>query len=229
MINAALIIGAYLLGSVPHLRALARLRHINLNGDYHMSLWQRAGKWITIAGILLDFVKGAAPVLVGYLLDIDLTAVAVAGVAVVCGQMWPIFQRFDGEKGNTTGVGMAAALDYRPFLIAAVFFALGAGIRIASRIIHKRKSGKDISVLGGPFSLSMPLGMLAGFLALPVASWLLDEPEEITWAFGALFVLIVVRRLTAGITRDLQASNDIKRILAGRLFLDRGISRYRVS
>jgi glycerol-3-phosphate acyltransferase PlsY len=64
---------------------------------------------------------------------------------------------------------------------------------------------------------------------LPVASWLLGEPQEITLAFSALFVLIVVRRLTAGITRDLQESHDIKRILLGRLFLDRGISRYRAS
>ncbi len=227
IVAIAFILGAYLVGSAPHLPALAKLRHVSIDGDYHISLWQKAGKFFAIVGILLEFIKGAIPILVGRYLDINLTALAIAGVATVCGQMWSIFQKFDGEKGNTTGVGMAVALDYRPFLVAAIPFAIGAGTRVLLRIINKRRAGKSTPVLGGPFSRSMPLGMLTGFLVLPLASWLLREPVEISWAFSALFILILVRRLTAGIKRDLKVSSDIKRILIGRLFLDRGISQYR--
>ena len=225
LIDAALIVGAYLLGSAPQLSALARLRHTSLSGDYHMSLWYRAGKLIAVMGILGEFIRGAIPVLVGRFLGINLTAVAIAGIAVVCGQMWPVFNKFNGEKGNTTGVGMAVALAYRPFLAAAICFAIGAGIRVFGRILRRRRSDPKVPVVGGPFSLSMPLGMLAGFLVLPITSWLLEEPVEITSAFGVLFVLIVVRRLTAGLTRDLKAGAGIKQIFINRLFLDRGLSQ----
>jgi glycerol-3-phosphate acyltransferase PlsY len=138
--------------------------------------------------------------------------------------MWPVFHKFDGEKGNTTGVGMAVALAYRPFIAAAVCFAIGAGIRVFGRIFRRQRFSKGVPVIGGPFSLSMPLGMLIGFLVLPIASWLMGEPVEISWAFSALFVLIVVRRLTAGLKRDRQAGASIKQIFIGRLFLDRGIT-----
>ena len=36
--DATLILSAYLLGSVPHLSLLAKLRRIELNGDFHESL-----------------------------------------------------------------------------------------------------------------------------------------------------------------------------------------------
>jgi glycerol-3-phosphate acyltransferase PlsY len=225
LIDAALVIGAYLLGSAPQLSALARLRHARLSGDYHMSLWNKAGKWIAVLGILLEFIKGAIPVLIGHFLDINLTAVAVAGLAVVCGQMWPVFHKFSGEKGNTTGVGMAAALDWRPFIAAAVCFSIGAGIRVSGRIIKRRHQGENILVVGGPFSRSLPLGMFVGFLVLPIASWLMGEPAETSWAFSVLFVLIVVRRLTAGLRQDWKAGVGIRQIFVDRLFLDRGLGQ----
>ena len=40
----ALIAGGYFLGSVPHLSFLSRIRRIDLNGDYHQTLWNEGGK-----------------------------------------------------------------------------------------------------------------------------------------------------------------------------------------
>jgi glycerol-3-phosphate acyltransferase PlsY len=99
LINTALVIGAYLLGSVPQLSLLAKYRHVSLNGDYHMSLWQRAGKLIAIIGILSEFIKGAIPVLIGQILGINLMAVAIAGIAVVCGQCGRSFKGLMVKKG----------------------------------------------------------------------------------------------------------------------------------
>lgn len=39
--DVALIPGAYLLGSLPHLSAPGKLRGINLDGDLHINLWRR--------------------------------------------------------------------------------------------------------------------------------------------------------------------------------------------
>ncbi len=226
-LDVALILGAYILGSAPQLSGLARLRRVKLSGDYHMSLFQKAGIYFFGLGVILEFIKGAVPVLVGKWLGFDLYIVAIAGVAVVCGQMWPVFHRFDGEKGNTTVVGMAPALAYQPMMFAVIPIAIGAGIRTGSRLFRRSAQDKNTPLFGGPYSRSLPLGMLTGFFVLPLASWVQNQPPEVTWAFGIVFVLILVRRLTAGLSRDLQAGAGIKKIVLGRLFLDRGATPFR--
>lgn len=224
--DAVYVLGAYLLGSLPQLFALAKLRRVHLDGDYHMSLWQRAGLALAIVGILLEFAKGALSVFIGRWLGFDLTVIAIAGVAAVCGQMWPVFQKFDGEKGNTIGLAMAAALDFQSIIFGIIPVVIGAAVRTAPRIFGR--SSKSTSIFGGPNSLGLPLGMFIGFLILPMASWWLNHPPAVTGAFAATFILIVIRRLTAGIRNDLKISSDWKRIFWGRLLLDRGISQYRV-
>jgi len=111
--DAALILGAYLLGSLPHLSALAKLRGIELDGDYHLSLWEKAGPILWFTGTLGELAKGAIPTLIAKGLGFSLPIVALAGLAAVSGQMWPIFSRFDGEKGNSVGLAMAVALATR--------------------------------------------------------------------------------------------------------------------
>ena len=85
--DAALVLGAYLLGSVPHLKVLARLRGVKLKGDFHEGLYDRAGRLLGVIGVLGEFAKGVAPVLVGKALDFNIVAVVLAGLAVVVGQM----------------------------------------------------------------------------------------------------------------------------------------------
>jgi glycerol-3-phosphate acyltransferase PlsY len=223
--NIIFILAAYLLGSAPQLQALAAIRHVKISGDYHISLWQQAGKATALLGILGEFIKGALPVLVGRWLGFAEPVVAIAGIAAVCGQMWPVFLHFDGEKGNTSGLAMAAALDFCSLFWALIPIAIGAGIRIGTRLLKRR--GNHTPIFGGPFSRSLPLGMIGGFLVLPLTSWLLGKPLEITLAFVALVVLILIRRLTAGLKRDLQESRDLRRIVVGRLLYDRGVSQYR--
>jgi hypothetical protein len=69
--------------------------------------------------------------------------------------------------------------------------------------------------------------MMGGFLVLPLAAWLLGEPWQTIVAYVILIILLLIRRLTAGITSDLAVSRNIKQILIGRLLYDRGISDYR--
>jgi glycerol-3-phosphate acyltransferase PlsY len=224
--NLLFILAAYLLGSVPQLQFLAKIHRIKLSGDYHTLLWQNTSKFVALLGIAGEFIKGALPVLVGRWLGLDLPVVAIAGLAAVCGQMWPVFSRFDGEKGNTVGLSMAAALDYRCFLVALIPIAIGLGIRMGSRLYERKKTNRPL--IGGPYSRSLPLGMIAGFLVLPVMSRYFDRPFEITLAFSALVILILIRRLTAGLRRDLKVSRNLKKIFLGRLLYDRAVSQYRV-
>ena len=223
----ALIIGSYLLGSVPHLSLLARLRHVALDGDFHESLWYRGGRVIAIIGILGEFGKGVMPILVGKWLDFNLLVVALAGLAVVCGQMWPIFSRFDGEKGNSVALPMAIALTPKPALVAVVPIIISLIIRTLPRLINFSKSPTRGPIVAGAYSRSLPLGMAIAFLILPVCSWCLKEPLEIVLCYSALFVLIIIRRITAGLRSDLRKSRKIRDIVVRRILYDRATKEWR--
>jgi glycerol-3-phosphate acyltransferase PlsY len=224
--DVLLVAGAYLFGSVPHLRFISRLRGLRLDGDYHQELWHRAGRVTGVIGVIGEFVKGATPVLVARALDFGPPVVAAAGVAAVCGQMWPVFAGFDGEKGNSIAIAMAAALAPLATLYALGFVIIALVIRMAPRL-RSRASGKRI--IGGEYSRSLPLGMFACFLALPLFARALGEPPAYIWGLAALFVLmIVVRRLTAGLRRDLRESSDPRSaILLRRLLYDRATVSWR--
>jgi len=219
--DAALILGAYLIGSFPHLAVLSRLRGIKVGGDLHINLWHRGGRLVGLIGIFGEFVKGVTPVLVGRYLDFSLLVIVLAGLAVVSGQMWPIFLRFDGEKGNSIGVAMAAVLAPAPFFVALVPILVGVTIKLSHRLTDIRKSLNERLRFGGPPSRSLPLGMAGGFLVLPFASCCLGEPPVVTLGFCVLFLLIKIRRLTAGLGGDLTEGADVKRILINRLLYDR--------
>jgi hypothetical protein len=63
--------------------------------------------------------------------------------------------------------------------------------------------------------------MAVGFFVLPIASWQLAEPVTIIIAYSVLFILLMVRRLTAGLKDDLIATGGVKSILVNRLLYDR--------
>jgi glycerol-3-phosphate acyltransferase PlsY len=221
--DAALVLGAYLIGSWPHLAMLARLCGVRLEGDFHAGLWEQGGLGMAVAGVLVEFVKGALPVLAGKALGFSPTVVGLAGVAAVTGQMWPVFSRFDGEKGNTIGVAVEAALAPLAFLAAIVPMLVAVVFRTAGRY----RSGGH--VIGGAYSRSLPLGMMLGFLVFPLAALFLGEPTGVVWCGVVLWVLLMLRRLTAGLSRDLQFSKDTGAILFNRLLYDRAAAAWRRS
>ena len=222
----ALILASYLIGAAPHLALLARLRRVKLNGDFHQDLWNRAGKATAVIGVLGEFAKGVIPVLVGRWLGFGTVTVAIAGLAAVCGQMWPVFARFDGEKGNSIAIAMVAALAPAPALVAIIFPVIALIIRTIPRLTAKSTDGSK-TIIGGTYSRSLPVGMALCFLSLPVSSWYFGEPTAVIWGTAILFLLIMIRRLTAGLSDDLKASRDVKRILFQRLLYDRATASWR--
>ena len=220
-LNGAFIAAAYLFGSIPHLYLLAKANKLDVSGDLHMALWRRGGRPLGTLGFILELVKGAVPVLAGWALGMDSAVIAAGGVAAVCGQMWPIFYHFDGEKGNSIGAAMALTLTPAPFGISFIFMLGGYLIRTVPRFLRKDQSLNEKFKLGGPPSLSFPLGMAIAFLVLPLAAWWLGEPDSVVTAYWALFALIMVRRVTAGITADVQERKSMLRVIINRLLFDR--------
>lgn len=222
-----LVLGAYIFGSIPHLSFLAKLRRVELDGDFHENLWYRAGRIIGVAGVIGEFIKGVLPVLAGKALGFDLSVVAIAGLAAVCGQMWPVFTKFNGEKGNSIAIAMVISLVPIPGLVALIPIVISLIIRIAPRLMTGYGKSGEKSIVGGPYSRSLPVGMFICFLILPFVSWYFGEPAEIIWSCAALFILIMIRRLTAGLRDDLKVSHNIGVILLRRLLYDRATARWR--
>jgi acyl phosphate:glycerol-3-phosphate acyltransferase len=215
------ILGGYLVGSFPHLYLLGRLKGLRLKGDLHMALWREGGRPLGIVGFLLEMFKGFVVIFIGQALGLSTPILVAGGVAAVVGQMWPVFYHFDGEKGNSIGAAMALTLTPGPFGIAAIFMATGYLIRTVPRFLAKGQTMNEKLKLGGPPSLSFPLGMALGFAVLPMAAWWLGQPGAVIIGYAMLFGLIMLRRLTAGLTADLKARKKLGTVVVNRLLYDR--------
>lgn len=216
--------GAYILGSFPLMYLMGRLHGVDLRQyeDMHIATWRHVGRLQGFIGVVFDFAKGVIAVLIAReALHFSDGWVAVAGVAAVAGQMWPVFLKFDGERGNSTGLAMSGALATYAMLIALVPVAIGFGVRTIPRFRRKDQTMNEKLKFGGPPSLSLPLGMAIAFAVLPLAAWLVGQPLEVVYAFVALFGLILLRRLTVGLSEEVRQPTWKSTMLLNRLLFDR--------
>lgn len=231
-----LIGGGYLFGSLPFSVALARLSGLDISQeeDLHIALWHQAGKRAAILAGAVDFFKGVIVILIGFGLGISSIAVAFSGVTTVVGQMWPPPYGGHGEKGNAPGVAvvMTLSLVYGAYwaLLSVMFFATGAALKYyyerRSTTSRETKDGETKSYTSShPMALSLPLGMLLGFIVAPAASWHSKGLTIVTQTFLALLIIIVVRRLTADLKADLKKGNVTIRILIDRFLCDQLLQR----
>jgi len=126
------------------------------------------------------------------------------GLAAIIGHNWPVFLRFNGGRGALTLAGVA--------LILAPKLAL---ILLA------------VTFLFGLFR-QMALGAILSVAFFPIFTWLFDEPFGIeqplpvALGFSAIFLVTVIRRLTAPRT-SVTASVPTGQLVVNRLLFDRDI------
>jgi glycerol-3-phosphate acyltransferase PlsY len=129
----AVLLAAYLVGSVPFGYLVGRWRGIDVlsagSGNIGATnVGRLLGRSYGILVFVLDLLKGALPVLgaealasAGNGLAPEVGGVA-AGVAAFLGHLFPIFLRFRGGKGVATGAGIVAVLLPLPTLAALLFW-----------------------------------------------------------------------------------------------------------
>jgi acyl phosphate:glycerol-3-phosphate acyltransferase len=98
LINIVMIIVSYFIGAFPQLYLLCKLHKLSTNGDLHINLWQGAGPFWGITGVLIDILKGIITILVCKAIGLDLWIIVACGLAAVAGQMWPVFTGSTGKK-----------------------------------------------------------------------------------------------------------------------------------
>lgn len=210
-----LIICAYFLGSVPASYLAGKLRGIDLrqHGTTQVgggNLW-RATSWkLGLPVGIFDFVKGMVMVWIAHLQGLDVAQQTVVGMAAIVGHNWPVFLRFHGGRGIATLLGIVVILpsinNITPW---PTIIAIG------------------IVFIGYPVFRSSPLPVFLGAASLPLTNWLFREKDGVVLAFLAIFLIIVVKRLTAQPSAD-TASISKSRLLFNRLLFDRDISDKKV-
>lgn len=169
-----LLLGAYLLGSIPFAQVMARLKRVDLRevGSGNVgagNLTRSVGVGWGVAAAILDGLKGLVPVWIALRAGLGPGASGLAGIAAVIGHNWSVFMRGRSGRGLATSVGALVALD--PVLMVWTTGWSLAGWKIGSG-------------LGGFF----------GWGFLPIVSVALGRPPTESLALLLLSVILMARR-----------------------------------
>jgi glycerol-3-phosphate acyltransferase PlsY len=205
-----LVLGAYLMGSVPAAYLAAKLsRGIDIRqyGDGNVgatNLLRLTSKWVAIPVIIFDLGKGLIMVLAAQLVGLGIAQQVTVGLAAIIGHNWPIFLHFNGGRGILTTLGVITIMV--PW-IGLIVFLIAYGL--------------------APFH-QLAFGVLLSVIAAPTSAWFLSQPLgvadklPITLGFLVMFLIVTFRRLTAPRT-SFTASVPLRQLLVNRLLFDRDI------
>jgi len=205
-----LIIGAYLVGSVPASYLAGRARGIDLRqcGTKQVgggNLWRTTSRKLGLTVGIFDFIKGMIMVWVAQWQGLDIAQQIVVGLAAIVGHNWPVFLRFHGGRGVATTLGIV-------IILPAINGTAPWPAVIAVGIV----------MLGTVIVRSSPLPVFLGAASLPLTNWALHEETAVIMAFISIFLVIAIKRLAAQPSNK-PVSVSWKQLLLNRLFFDRDI------
>jgi acyl phosphate:glycerol-3-phosphate acyltransferase len=158
MIEALLILAAYLIGSIPTGVIVGRMRGFDPravgSGNIGMTNVARAGGMsaalITFAG---DLLKGAIPVLVTRAAGFQPAVIAWVGLAAFIGAICSVFLGFHGGKGIAAALGIWLVISPLAILFPLAVFAVVVAI---SRIVSLASLAAAIALPPTVAALGLP-------------------------------------------------------------------------
>jgi glycerol-3-phosphate acyltransferase PlsY len=143
VIAAAIVIGAYLLGSISFAVVVSRAFRLPDPHEYGSgnpgatNVLRTGNKAAAVLTLLGDGLKGWLAVFLAGMavaaLDAPAWVVAAAALAVFVGHLYPVFHGFAGGKGVSTVAGIVYALDWQLGLVLmATWLVMAVGFRISS-------------------------------------------------------------------------------------------------
>lgn len=203
-----LILGGYLLGSIPAAYLVSRwtkgldVREYGSGTVSGSMVWEHVARWAVVPVGLFDIAKAALPAWLGLYLGLGPPVAAAAGLAAAAGHNWPIFLRFTGGRGLSCFLG-----------IWLVFFPWGFPWMLA------------FLTAGWLLGDSAPWA-LAGIASVPLLAYFIDGPEIVAPLAGAMLLLTLAKRLEANRRPLPPAGPERRRVLLYRLLLDRDIASH---
>ncbi|RLC47464.1 MAG: acyl-phosphate glycerol 3-phosphate acyltransferase [Candidatus Coatesbacteria bacterium] len=174
--QVALVVFAYLLGSIPFGLIIGRLagKDVRRTGSGNIgatNVLRAAGKTAGIVTLLLDVAKGYAAVTLAEQFSGPSHALPlICGAAALLGHCFSVFLRFRGGKGVATGLGVF--LGIAPFY---VIFALGAFLVVVT------------------LTRLVSAGSIAGSITMPIALWIGGASSAHIGVAAAIAALIIAK------------------------------------
>lgn len=187
LLAIALILSAYLLGSISSAILLSRImgfhdpRSEGSKNPGATNVLRIAGKKAAFFTLVGDCLKGFVPVLLAQALGLDVIVVALTAFAAFLGHCFPVFFEFKGGKGVATAIAAIVAFDWLSGLIVIAIWLLFARV----------------------FKISS-LAAIISFSALPIIVYWRIESLEVTAVFLLLSLILIwrhrgnIQRLIAG-------------------------------
>lgn len=188
-----MLLGAYLLGSIPFAQVLARVRGVDLrevgSGNVGAGNLTRSigARWGAAAGFL-DGLKGLVPVWLALRSGLGPGAAGLVGVSAVVGHNWSLFMRGRSGRGLAPAAGLIVALN--PALAVWIAGWALAGWKIG--------------------------GGLAGFLGwgfLPIVSVALGHPVTESILILLLSAVLIGRRMQGNLGDDVDTASMMRRAI----------------
>lgn len=188
----AIIIVAYLIGSIPFALLLSRrfgeadLRRVGSGNLGAANVMRASGVAAGLLVAALDMTKGAASVWLAARGSAGAALPAAAGLAAIIGHIYPVWLRFRGGKGVATACGVFAVLTP---------LALPPALAVFVAVVWMTKY--------------ISLGSVVATIALPPLAYALGSPAPSVLAAFAAAIVIVFRhrsnvwRLRTGTERRL--------------------------
>ena len=206
--SALLVLGSYLLGSIPTAYLVGKwlgkldLRRYGSGTVSGSMVYEHVARWAVVPVGLFDMAKAAVPAWLALHLGLGMPTAAAAGLAAVAGHNWPIFLRFTGGRGLGTFMGLLLVIFPWGFPWLLAFLALGWRLGDSA-----------------PWAL-------VGLVTLPLLSYLVGGPGVVAPATGGMLLLTLGKRLEAN-RRPLPSPGPERRgVILRRLLLDRDISSH---
>ena len=173
---AAIVILAYLAGSIPFALLMARrrgavdLRQVGSGNLGAANVMRASGVAAGLVVAALDMAKGAASVWLAARAGAGAELPAAAGLAAIVGHIYPVWLRFRGGKGVATACGVFAVLAPPAVPLALAIF--GAVVWMTRYV---------------------SLGSMLASIALPPLAYVLGSPRPAVLASAIASAIIVFR------------------------------------
>ena len=207
-----LVIGAYLLGSVPAAYLAIKwsrgidIRRVGTGKVGAANVLNAGPKWLAIPVAIFDIGKGALVVFIAKQIGLSALQQATVGLFAIVGHDWPLYLSFkSGGRGVFVSLGVIAMLSWKMGLIALIFPYLLAPI-------------KQVSF--GVFLVFVSLPFLSYFLTGPLG---VEDRAAITLGFIVLSTIALLKRMVARRT-ELSKNLPLAKVVFYRLLFDRDIA-----
>jgi len=199
-----LIVGAYLLGSIPFGLLIAKahgrdLRSIGSGNIGATNVSRALGRRWAGFCFLLDVLKGLVPMLAGGKIisspptAAELLFVLVVGCSAIAGHIFPIYVKFKGGKGVATSFGVALGLWPYYTICAGLSFGIWAVVVLVWRYVSLASIAASI---GFPIFLAVAIVLIPG------------------WNIGNLWPLLIAATVIPSMV-IVRHRQNINRLLAG--------------